>query len=118
MRILPAAFALLLFGCGADALDPAAGDAGIDATVPLMLSFTVQQPTTPRVQQLINSCASGVQTDCLALCRSLFCEFGDPGPSLQVLACTLERSGPLANITATYVGDAFCMEPGLPDFTP
>jgi hypothetical protein len=105
-------FPAVALACGAS--PDAADDDGIDASTPLMQTFTVQQPAAPALQQLINSCASGVQTSCVAMCRSMFCEFGEPGGTLRILACTLHRSGPFANITVTFDGRPECISPGIP----
>ncbi len=97
-----------------DPIAVADADAGIDASQPLMQTFTVQQPAAPALQQLINSCASGVESSCLEMCRHMFCEFGVPSPggTLRIIRCELSRSGPWAHITATFDGRPECISPG------
>jgi hypothetical protein len=97
----------------ADAAVDAGVDAGIDANGPFTQTFTVQQPAAPALQQLINSCASGVEASCLEMCRQMFCKFGEPfGDDLHILACELHRDGPFANITVTWEGQPQCISPG------
>lgn len=107
------ALALALTACGTTEED-SARDAGPDAAAPFTQVFEIRQPADPGLQQLINSCASGFdQASCDAMCRRVICSFVS-FPQLEVYACSLSRSGPIATITVTYNGPLSCPLPPVP----
>ena len=117
-RIAFAALPIVALACqaGEDAGADIRIDAGPDASEPLTQVFTVQQPADPALQQLINSCATGLdEAACLAMCRRMFCQFGESGGgTLRILDCKLSRSGPWATITVTFDGRPACIFPEDP----
>jgi hypothetical protein len=117
-RVLRIALAgLALAAC--DAEGDVARDSGPDAKLPVTKVVTIQQPADPALQQLINSCASGLdRASCDAMCRRVICPFTF-FPELPVYACSLSRSGPIATIIVSYDGPFACpVPPPLPVDTP
>jgi hypothetical protein len=114
-RVVVAALVLVLVACDGDG-DPAERAGDDAAALPYTQVFTIQQPTDPGLQQLINACASGVdEHSCELMCAKAICGFVRP-ENLVIYACDLRRSGPIATITVTYNGPVACpIPPPFPD---